>query len=208
MTDILPQQIGNPQDFVEHPLNANKHPTEQIEELAGAREIYGMYKNLVVWSTPEPITTDYKDQTITLEPDVLYVIAGNGFHQASLLRGDTEVSYTDATGISLEKAIGLMENDNASPLGSVQDVELMLANIKRSENVRASNEGLKRMMTRVKELQGVELGSGGSGKELDTSPKELQTEWAIIIEFESENDQLTAIEKIEGLGYQCQALVS
>jgi len=44
--------------------------------------------------------------------------------------------------------------------------------------------------------------------DLDPTPQDINSQYAIIIELDSEIEQVEAIEKIQGIGYECRALIS
>jgi hypothetical protein len=42
----------------------------------------------------------------------------------------------------------------------------------------------------------------------DSSPVEISGRWAVIVECDSEEQQLTTLERLVGEGFQCRALIA
>jgi len=88
----------------------------------------------------------------TLKPDIWYVIAGNGLHQASMLRGDETIEIADYSHLSYDEALLLMEIDNASPLGAKPDTTQIQANLERAKDLYKNDPHLNRLIDRAREL--------------------------------------------------------
>lgn len=173
MSDIIPTVTLHPGELTAHPANSNTHSRANIEELAESRRLFDQYKNVVTWSPSEEITVEIDGQPVTLKPGIKYVIAGNGFHQASLLRQDDAIEVKDYSHLSYDEALLLMETDNASPLGSKPDPVRMRANLDRARGLIADNPRMAAMMDRARERAGI----SGNETGLPAEPPEVtQTE--------------------------------
>lgn len=173
MSEIVPTLTLHPGELTAHPANSNIHSRANIEELAESRRLFDQYKNIISWSPPEEITVEIDGQSMTLKPGIKYVIAGNGFHQASLLRQDDAIEVKDYSHLSYDEALLLMETDNASPLGSKPDPVRMRENLARAKGLIADNPHMVKMMDRAREMAGV----SGNGTQLPAEPPEAaQTE--------------------------------
>lgn len=165
MSEIVPTLILHPGELTAHPANSNTHSRANIEELAESRRLFSQYKNILSWSPSEEMTVEINGQTVTLKPGIKYVIAGNGFHQASLLRQDDAIEVKDYSHLSYDEALLLMETDNASPLGSKPDPVRMRENLARARGLIADNPRMSAMMDRARELAGIVDGNGKPGEE-------------------------------------------
>lgn len=175
MSEIVPTLTLHPGELTAHPANSNTHNRANIEELAESRRLFDQYKNCVVWSPAEEIAVEIDGQPVTLKPGIKYVIAGNGFHQASLLRQDDAIEVKDYSHLSYAEALLLMETDNASPLGSKPDPVRMKENLERAKGLIADNPRMVAMMDRARELAGVVNGNGKSGEEpSEVTPTEAE----------------------------------
>lgn len=179
---MISSEVVHPGELAEHPANSNTHNKANIEELAESRRLFDQYKNIIVWSPPEEITVQVNGDEHTLKPSIRYVIAGNGFHQASILRGDDSIEVKDYSHLSYEEALLLMETDNASPLGSERNPGQMAANLERARALVVDNERMSRMLERAKKLAGVNGNSENAGA--DTEPQidkaeELRQKWGV-----------------------------
>ena len=154
MTNIIPSQTVHPGELAEHPANSNTHSPANIEELAESRRLFNQYKNIITWGPPEEMEIETNGETHTLKSGIKYVIAGNGFHQASLSRGDEAIEIKDYSHLSYDEAVLLMETDNASPLGSVPDTAQMAANLERARALVVDNERMTAMFERAREMRG------------------------------------------------------
>lgn len=182
MSEIIPTLTLHPGELTAHPANSNTHNRANIEELAESRRLFDQYKNVVTWSPPEEIAVEVDGQPVTLKPGIKYVIAGNGFHQASLLRQDDAIEVKDYSHLSYDEALLLMETDNASPLGSRPDPERMKENMERAQGLIADNPRMVAMMDRARELAGIsENGKSGgedAGPQVDKAAK-LKEKWGV-----------------------------
>ncbi len=168
-SEIVPTLTLHPGELTAHPANSNTHSRANIEELAESRRLFDQYKNVVTWSPPEEITVEIDGQPMTLKPGIKYVIAGNGFHQASLLRRDDAIEVKDYSHLNYDEALLLMEIDNFSPLGSKPDPVRMRENLDRARGLIADNPRMMAMMDHAREMAGIIDLDGIEFKEFDES---------------------------------------
>jgi len=183
MNEIIPSIIRHPGELAQFPLNANSHPPAQVDELAASRERFSQYRNVVGWTCPADIETQTVDgKLVHLKRGIMYVIAGNGFHQASIKRGDEAIEVKDYSRLTLDEAILLAETDNAAPLGAQRLLVQLQANLERVQGLHQDDERLSRMFERLK----AQVGIGGNGHDAppESAPiidkaEELQKVWQV-----------------------------
>lgn len=182
MTKVI-SEIVHPGELAEFPANSNTHSKGNIEELAEGRRKFTQYKNIVVWRAPEETVVTLKSgKQVTLKPGIMYVIAGNGLHQASLKRRDEGIEIKDFSHLTYDEALLLSEHDNASALGSKIDPEQLRANLEKTRSLYVDNERLARVLQRARDAAGV-VENGNEGDESSEAQidraEELQKKWQV-----------------------------
>ena len=143
-----------------HPENYNNHPASQIKGLAESLTTFGQFKNIVVWTCLENMTTPDGHE---LHEGLTYILAGHGLWLAAMEAGIDELEVKDYSGVSYEIAIGLLLIDNAAHLGSELDSQRLAALLGRTRAISDDRPGLRGMLEQL----GVRAGVNGNEEDRD-----------------------------------------
>lgn len=92
-------------DYKPHPKNPNTHPEAQVGELVKSLDMFGQYKNIVVWRG--------------------HYIAGHGLALAAESQGRDTLDAMDVSEWDEEKALALMVADNRLPELALMDTTVL-----------------------------------------------------------------------------------
>lgn len=134
-------------ELTPHPENYNAHPKSQIAQLAESLATFGQFKNLVVWTCPQNMTTQ---EGVELHEGVCYILAGHGLWLAAMEAGLDQLEVKDYSGLSYEMALSLLMVDNAAPLGSEPDAARLAQLLERTRAIVADKPGLAGMLEQLR----------------------------------------------------------
>src|SRR3989304_2491054 len=152
MSERIPTITKYANELTPHPDNYNSHPKGQIKQLAESLTTFGQFKNMVVWTCPQGMTTD---DGVKLHEGVCYILAGHGLWLAAMEAGLDELEVKDYSGLSYEMAMSLLMIDNAAPLGSEPIPEKLAALLARTRELTADKPGLAGMLEQLRERAGI-----------------------------------------------------
>lgn len=193
MTHALAVQYALPEDLRPAKRNAKTHPPEQIAQLAQLFRDFGFTNPLLV------------DEKHT-------IIAGHGRREAALLLGEELKKIRGCPG-------GRVPYITLKGLSTAQKRALLLADNRVAQNSGWDEDILRLELKDLNEEGTVELGTLGFGEDellgyLGITGREpppgadFKASWAVVVELETEAEQVELLERLSAEGFKCKALIA
>ena len=162
-------------DYKPHPKNYNRHPQDQIDELVKSLDLFGQFKNVVVWNK--------------------FILAGHGLIEAAKKRGDKTIDAVDMSKLDEEKALSLMVADNRLPDLAIIDEE-QLANIFSEMLAPLDIPGVDEEFLNDIMVEGLQALDGSKKEKLKQEKKELKPYKKVHILISMDIDTVAEVSEI------------
>lgn len=172
--------------FIANPLNWRIHPKAQREALTGVLSEVGWVQSVIVNRTTGN------------------VVDGHARIEEALKLGDeTPVPFIE---------VELSEEEEQKILLTIDPISAMAAADKQNldallQDVSTASAGVQSMLAELAEKNGLEYGAAIGG-ELNSSEDVIPSQFAIMIECRTEEEQAELLERLNAEGIKCKALIS
>ncbi len=172
--------------FMANPLNWRIHPKAQREALTGVLSEVGWVQSVIVNRTTGN------------------VVDGHARIEEALKLGDeTPVPFIE---------VELSEEEEQKILLTIDPISAMAAADKQNldallQDVSTASAGVQSMLAELAEKNGLEYGAAIGG-ELNSSEDVIPSQFAIMIECRTEEEQAELLERLNTEGIKCKALIS
>ena len=172
--------------FMANPLNWRIHPKAQREALTGVLSEVGWVQSVIVNRTTGN------------------VVDGHARIEEALKLGDeTPVPFIEVELSEEEEKQVLLTLDPISAMAAAdkQNLDALL------QDVSTASAGVQSMLVELAEKNGLEYGAAIGG-ELNSSEDVIPSQFAIMIECRTEEEQAELLERLNTEGIKCKALIS
>lgn len=172
--------------FMANPLNWRIHPKAQREALTGVLSEVGWVQSVIVNRTTGN------------------VVDGHARIEEALKLGDeTPVPFVEVELSEEEEKQVLLTLDPISAMAAADkaNLESLL------QDVSTASAGVQSMLAELAEKNGLEYGAAIGG-ELNSSEDVISSQFAIMIECRTEEEQAELLERLNAEGIKCKALIS
>jgi ParB-like chromosome segregation protein Spo0J len=183
-SDELVIQYCHPDELLEYERNAKKHSREQIEQLAGLMDKYGVTQPVVV------------DENMVL-------LMGHGRRLAFIHRGMTRVPYVMRRGLTEAAKRAIRLADNRVSENSSWDEEMLRLELKDLNEL--GEVGMENLLGFDQDEMVKLLNITGAPPPPDGV--DLKQTWQVVIDCTDESQQVELLERLQAEGLKCKALI-
>lgn len=184
---IISTGEADPAQLVANPDNWRIHPQDQQAAMEGALDEIGWLQSVTVNTTTGNLIDGHMRVFLALKHEL----------------GSVPVQYVELTEREEKKALMTLD-----PIGkkALTDAMKFDALLKEATPDSQAIQSLLNDMCKDEGLYNVDVGEGSDPPEPNTEPQDIPESFAVILEFETEEEQTAALDRFITEGYKCQSL--